>query len=68
MKALSRFIKKNLKSEKKTQVSLADYLGLSRQALTYKFKYNKWSLDDMRKVSAFFNISLLDLIQKSGQK
>lgn len=68
MKTLSGYIKKRLEKEGRYQSDLAAVLHLTRQAMTYKFSGNKWSLEQMRAIASFFNMSLQDLIIKSGQK
>lgn len=67
-KTIALYVQKELRKRKCTQVALANYMGLTKQALTYKFANNQWSLDDMIFVAGFFKMKLYDLVIQSGQR
>lgn len=67
-KTISKFVQRELRAKKTHKSELATYLGLQRQAMTYKFKYNKWSLENLSALAKFFGMSLKQFIAKSGQE
>lgn len=67
-KTISKYVQRELRTQKKSKSELASFMGLQRQAMTYKFKYNKWSLDDLSNVAKYFRITLKQLIAKSEQE
>ena len=67
-KTMGDYIKELLKAQNKTQSALAACLGVKRQAMTYKFSKNQWSLDDLKRTAEFFGVKLSDLIAGSGEK
>ena len=67
-KTISKYVQRQLREKKIHKSELADCLGLQRQAMTYKFKYNKWSLDDLSATAKFLGMSLKKFIAQSGQE
>lgn len=52
-----------LKLTDMTQAELAAHLGVSRQAMDYRVKANRLTLDQCNQLAASINIDLLDLIR-----
>jgi len=67
-KTISKYVQRELKANKLHKSELAKHLGLQRQAMTYKFKNNKWSLKNLSALAKFFGMSLKQFIAKSGQE
>lgn len=62
--AISGKIKALLKMKEKNNAGLADYLGISVQALSNKFYRDSFSAADLIKVSAFLGCDLAFIIDE----
>ena len=49
-------------SRGKTQVELGKLLGLTPETISARMKYNKWEVEELKKIAAEFGIETADLI------
>ena len=54
-------LKELIKTEYKTLTQFGHIIGLSPQALSYKFKKNAWSLKEVEKICMLFNKDFNDI-------
>ena len=59
MATVSQRIKQALVGCGKKQIELAEYFGISRQAMSNKFSRDSWSADELAKVADFVGGKLL---------
>ncbi len=58
----SNRIKGILASRGKTQVELGRLLGLTPETISARMKYNKWDVEELKKIAVEFGIETADLI------
>lgn len=59
MATVSQRVKQALVGCGRKQIELADFFGISRQAMSNKFNRDSWSADELAKVAAFVGGSLV---------
>lgn len=59
MATVSQRVKQALVGCGKKQIELAEYFGISRQAMSNKFSRNSWSADELAKVANFVGGNLV---------
>jgi len=65
---INKYIKKLLEHEKRSQSQLAEYLGISRQLLSFKLNRDSWETKELARVAKFFDMTLAEIVSNSGQK